>query len=184
VRRRRAPRSVYTTNGSTPTLTNGNPATSPLTLNVGATTTLARRRVCARADSQRAGYAELLLPRDIRTQGTPAGWPTGTVNGQILDYGMDPDITGSVTPQQMKNALAALPTLSLVTDLPNLFDAQRGIYVNPYGREEGFECPVSVEMLNADNTPAFHINAGLRIRGGASRVATNPKHNFHLYFPR
>jgi hypothetical protein len=82
----------------------------------------------------------------------------------------------------MKNALAALPTLSLVTDLPNLFDAERGIYVNPYGREEGFECPVSVEMLNADNTPAFHINAGLRIRGGASRVATNPKHNFHLYF--
>lgn len=175
---------VYTTNGSTPSLTNGTQGTSPLVLNIPATTTLrvsafAPNLIPSGPDTQSYFFLE-----DIRQQPTsaPAGWPAGSVNGQVLQYGMDPDITGSVTAQQMKDALAALPTLSLVTDLPNLFDKKNGIYVNPYGREEGFECPVSVELLNPNNTPGFHVNAGLRIRGGFSRQATNPKHNFHLYF--
>lgn len=176
----------YTTNGSIPSPTNGTSSASPLVLNINNTTVV---RVAAYAtgmapsgpDTQSYFFLE-----DIRNQSptgaAPAGWPTGPINGQVLQYGMDPDITGTVTTQQMKDALASIPTLSLVTDLPNLFDPARGIYTNPYGREEGSECPVSVELMNPDNTPGFHVNAGLRIRGGASRQATNPKHNFHLYF--
>ncbi len=177
---------VYTTNGSTPTLANGTESTSPLTLNIASTTTL---RVSAFApnlvpngpDTQSYFFLE-----DIRVQHStgapPPGWPVGPVNGQKLDYGMDPDITGTVTAQAMKDALSAIPTLSLTTEIANLFDPATGIYVNPYGREEGFERATSVELLNPDNTPGFHINAGLAIRGGFSRQGTNPKHNFHLYF--
>ena len=177
---------VYTTNGSTPSLTNGTTATSPLNLNISSTTVL---RVAAFApglapsgpDTQSYFFLE-----DIRAQqangAPPPGWPAGPINAQVLQYGMDPEVTNTVTPQQMKDALSALPTLSIVTDLPNLFDPERGIYTNPYGREEGSECPISLELLHSDNSPGFHVGAGLRIRGGASRVATNPKHNFHVYF--
>lgn len=177
---------VYTTNGSTPTLANGTQSGSPLTLNIAATTTL---RVAAFApnlvpngpDTQSYFFLE-----DIRVQlptgAPPPGWPVGPVNGQKLNYGMDPDITGSVTAQAMKDALSAIPTISITTEIASLFDPATGIYVNPYGREEGFERSVSVELLNPDNTPGFHINAGLAIRGGFSRQGTNPKHNLHLYF--
>ncbi len=171
-----------TLDGSTPTLTNGAQSASPLVLNVSATTVL---RVAAFAHGLAPSAVQTqsyFFLEDIRVQQQPAGWPSGPVNGQVLNYGMDPDITGSVTAQQMKNALAALPTISLTTDLSNLFDPATGIYVNPYGREEGYERAVSVELMNADNSPGFAINAGLAIRGGFSRQGTNPKHNLHLYF--
>lgn len=177
---------VHTTNGSTPTLSNGTQSASPLSLNIAATTTL---RVAAFApnlvpkgpDTQSYFFLE-----DIRVQlpngAPPPGWPVGPVNGQKLNYGMDPDITNSVSAQAMKDALSAIPTISLTTEIASLFDPADGIYVNPYGRDEGFERPVSVELLNPDNTPGFYINAGLAIRGGFSRQGTNPKHNLHLYF--
>jgi hypothetical protein len=177
---------VTTTDGSTPTLTNGVQSPSPRTLTISSTTVLRAAAFAPGLAPSGPDTQSYFFTGDISVQSPtgapPAGWPQGPVNGQILDYGMDPDITGSVTPQQMHDALRALPALSLVTDLPNLFDNERGIYVNPYGREEGYECPVSVELLQPDNAPGFHINAGLRIRGGASREGTVPKHNFHLYF--
>lgn len=177
---------VYTTDGSTPSLTKGTQSASPLALTISSTTVLRVGAFAPGLAPSGPDTQSYFFSSDIRTQSStgapPAGWPQGPVNGQILDYGMDPDITGTVTPQQMTDALRALPALSLTTDLPNLFDNERGIYVNPYGREEGYEVPVSLELLQPDNTPGFHINAGLRIRGGASREGTVPKHNFHLYF--
>ncbi len=173
---------VYTRDGSTPSLTNGTQGVSPLSVAITGTTVL---RVSAFAPGLAPSGPDTrsyFFLDDIRSQGTPAGWPTGKVNGQILDYGMDPNITSTATPQQMRDSLAGLPTLSLVTDLPNLFDPATGIYVNPYGREYYYECPVSAELLNPDASPGFQINAGLRIRGGASREGTNAKHNLHLYF--
>ncbi len=179
---------VYTTDGSVPSLTNGVQATSPVNLTISSTTVLrasafAPGLAASGPDTQSYFFAE-----DIRTQSAngspPPRWPQGPVNGQILDYGMDARITNAVTPQQFSEAMLSVPTLSLVTDLPNLFDKERGIYVNPYGREDGYECPVSVELVQGSNTntPGFQIDAGLRIRGGASREGTVPKHNFHLYF--
>lgn len=184
---------VYTLDGSTPTLSRGTRVPAPdaatppqVTLSIASSTVLRAAAFAPGLAPSGAGTQTYLFLDDVITQSAnglpPSGWPTGRVNGQRLDYGMDPDVTSTVTAQQMKQALGALPTLSLVTDLPNLFDQELGIYVNPYGREEGYERPVSVELMNPDGTPGFHIDAGLRIRGGASRVATNPKHNFHLYF--
>ncbi|MFC1652677.1 hypothetical protein ACFL3F_03050 [Planctomycetota bacterium] len=68
-------------------------------------------------------------------------------NGQQIDYGMDPEIVNH--PEYgplLKNALLAVPSLSLVTDLEHIFDSETGIYVNAmeYGRD--WERPTSLEQ--------------------------------------
>ncbi|MHC4500046.1 MAG: CotH kinase family protein, partial [Planctomycetota bacterium] len=111
------------------------------------------------------------------------GWPTGSVNGQVIDYGMDPDVVND--PQYkglMDDALLAIPSFSLVTDLDNIFNPTTGIYVNALREGRAWERPVSVELLNPDGSRGFQINAGLRIRGGWRRRPFNPKHPFRLFF--
>ena len=77
-----------------------------------------------------------------------------------------------------------IPSISLVTDLANLFNAQRGIYVNPGNDGIAWERPVSVELIDPvhGTNSEFHIDAGLRIRGAYSRSSNNPKHSFRLFF--
>ncbi len=111
------------------------------------------------------------------------GWPNGGVNGQTLDYGMDPDVVNDPRyTDLMDDALLAIPTISLATDPANLFDPQKGIYVNARMQGEAWERPVSVELIYPDDTKGFQIDAGLRIRGGYSRSGGNPKHAFRLFF--
>ena len=111
------------------------------------------------------------------------GWPTGSVNGQTIDYGMDPDVVSDLRYKDLlDDALLSIPAISLVTDLSNLFDSQRGIYVNAKNTGQDWERPVSVEMIYPDETEGFQVDAGLRIRGGYSRNDPNPKHAFRLFF--
>ncbi len=96
---------------------------------------------------------------------------------------MDPNIVNSPTwGPQMMAAMTALPSISLVTPLGNLFNQSSGIYVNPSGDGDSWEKPASVELINPNGTPGFQIDAGLRIRGGFSRSSSNPKHAFRLLF--
>ncbi|MHC4694350.1 MAG: lamin tail domain-containing protein, partial [Planctomycetota bacterium] len=177
----------YTTDGSQPTITHGNTYTSPILIDK--TTTI--RAVAVRPgwlDSEVETYTYIFLS-DVITQSPTGqapgpGWPTGSVNGQVIDYGMDPDVVDfpSIYEGLVDNALAAIPTFSIVTDLGNLFDPSIGIYVN--AREDGrdWERPVSVELLNPNGSEGFQVNAGLRIRGAFSRSDNNPKHSFRLFF--
>jgi hypothetical protein len=121
----------------------------------------------------------------------PPGWPSGSVNGQTINYGMDPDVVNDRRyTDLMDDALLAIPSISLVTDLENLFDPSTGIYVNARRLGRTWERPVSVELLNPDGSEepvlslskGFQIDAGLRIRGGYSRNNSNPKHAFRLFF--
>jgi len=175
----------YTTDGSTPSAMNGIVYTAPI--RIDSTTPL--RAVAVKPgylDSEVVTHTYFFLS-DIKTQspyGTPPpGWPAGPVNGQVLDYGMDPDIVNSPTwGPKMDEALLSIPSISLVTDLSNLLDPATGIYVNPGGEGRSWERPTSVELINPDGSDGFHINAGLRIRGGYSRGKWNPKHAFRLFF--
>ena len=120
----------------------------------------------------------------------------GSVNGQLINYGTDPDIVdilkSPLWAPQVENALKAIPTMSIVTDLPNLFDPSTGIYVNANFDDEMSERPASLELIYPagatgagfpDGADAgFQIDAGLRIRGGYSRGDNNPKHAFRLFF--
>ena len=111
------------------------------------------------------------------------GGPGGGSTTQAIDYGMDPDVTGDqVYAEQMEEALLSISTLSIVTDLDNLFDSTSGIYVNAEEDGREWEREVSFELMHPDERDGFQVNAGLRIRGGMSRGSENPKHSFRLFF--
>lgn len=111
-------------------------------------------------------------------------WPSQNINGQQIDLPMDPDVVEDPRYADLiDDALLSLPTLSVVTDNDHLFNSKTGIFVNAKQHGEEWERPASVELINPDATiEGFQINAGLRIRGGYSRVGTNPKHAFRLFF--
>jgi hypothetical protein len=177
----------YTTNGSTPTATNGLIYAAPIP--IAGTTTL-----------RAAAFKTGLLPSDVDThtyiflndviRQSPTGirptpeWPqSGRVNNQIIDYGMDPDIVNNaIWGPMLKDSLTSIPSFSIVTDLKHLFDPTTGIYANPSGDERTWERPTSFELIHPDGSEGFQINAGLRIRGGFSRSGDNPKHAFRLFF--
>ncbi|MFP6873113.1 MAG: CotH kinase family protein, partial [Verrucomicrobiales bacterium] len=174
----------YTTNGSTPTSTSGTIYNAPI--RISRTTTL-------RAAAFKTGYFPTnvdthtyLFLDDVRTQyangAAPAGWPSGSVNRQQFNYGMDSDVTSRYTAQQMIGALSSIPSVSLVTDQSNL-TASNGIYTNPGSRGKSWERPASFEILDPGGIKdSVQSNCGLRIRGGYSRSTSNPKHAFRLFF--
>ncbi|MEO5915929.1 MAG: lamin tail domain-containing protein [Luteolibacter sp.] len=187
----------YTTDGSTPSDTNGTIYTAPLAIS---STTVVRARgsltgwVPTNLDTQ-----TYLFPNDILTQsadGSPApGWPATSGTSQVLDFGMDPDIVNHTNPEiggaaSVKAALLALPSISVTTDLPNLFDinGSQGIYAHPDARGFAWERPASMEWItppdaaHPNGTSEFQINAGVRLRGGFSRSSENPKHAFRFFF--
>ncbi|TWT35938.1 CotH protein [Posidoniimonas corsicana] len=181
---------VFTTDGSTPavddTLTpvNGQLYTGPIA--VTGTTTL---RATAFKQDFKPSFVRAstyLFLDDVIQQSpsgqTPAGWAPSGTNGQELNYGIDPDILSLYGERAVKDSLAALPAISLTTDLENLFDPQTGIYVNALNRGREWERAASVELIHPDGTEGFSTNAGLRIRGGYHRNDFNPKHAFRLYF--
>ncbi|MFN0053350.1 MAG: lamin tail domain-containing protein [Planctomycetales bacterium] len=183
----------YTTDGSTPSPTNGIDYTDPVM--ISSTTTL-------RAAAFRTDYISLpsitrtyLYLDDVIRQSPsddmdggdpdygapPAGWPASWGNN-VVDYGIDQTVVAQEGAERIKAALKAIPTISITTDLANLFDPAIGIYANAYNQGRDWERAASVELLNPDGTPGFQVNAGLRIRGGYSRSGDNPKHAFRLFF--
>ncbi|MEZ4656639.1 MAG: CotH kinase family protein [Caldilineaceae bacterium] len=153
-----------------------------------------------RAAAFREGYLpspiathSYIFPADVLTQPTdPPGWPTtwGTHRIDILgyragepvaaDYAMDPEIVNDPAyANQMLDALAALPSVSLVMDMADL-----DIYFeDPQARGPAAERPVSVEWIYPGAPDRdMQIDAGVRIQGGAGRWEYMPKHSFRLFF--
>jgi hypothetical protein len=144
-----------------------------------------------RASLARDGYTpsrpvtkSFIFPDKVMIQDYPGGdWPATSVNGQVIDLPMDPDVVNDARyNSKMKESLKGVPSISLVTDNANLFSPSRGIYVNAYLHGDEWERPCSVELINPDQSEGFQVNAGVRIRGGASRRPDNPKHAFRLFF--
>lgn len=174
----------YTLNGSTPTI-NSPIYTTPLTIT---NSTLLRAAVVDPNTVRQHVYTvSWLFLEDILKQGTavPAGWPANlAVNNHKMEYGMRTDIVANDLVRLRNGMTNSIPSLSLVTDLPNLFSATTGIYVNPGNDGIAWERPVSVELIDPvrGTNYEFCIDAGLRIRGAASRSILNPKHSFRLFF--
>ncbi len=169
---------------------------SPLSININPQSTSNRPNtpgVVVRAVQVKKGFQSAnpetrtyIFLEAVKTQGIPGGsWPGENLNGsgQLIDYKMDSRV---VNDSRYKNlfpqVFSSIPTVSLVTDNNNLFSPTSGIYVNAKEHGELWECPVSVELIEPNNTMAFSVNAGLRIRGGYSRNEWNPKHAFRLLF--
>jgi hypothetical protein len=174
----------YTLDGSVPG-TNSPVYTGPL--NVSQTTTLRAAVLDSASVRQNITTVTWLFLEDILQQGAtpPPGWPASReVNNHVMEYGVRPEIVTGDSARLRNGMTNAIPSLSLVTDLANLFNAQRGIYVNPGNDGITWERPVSVELIDPvhGTNSEFHIDAGLRIRGAFSRSASNPKHSFRLFF--
>ncbi|MFO1498710.1 MAG: lamin tail domain-containing protein [Verrucomicrobiota bacterium] len=175
----------YTTNGSTPTTSNGSTYSGPITINK--TTVLRAAAFAPGFEPSNVDTKTYLFLSDVIRQSpngeAPAGWPSSW-GGNTVDYGMDPAVVNSpLYSGTMINDLRTIPSFSIVTDLPNLFDAVTGIYANPGGDGVAWERPASVELIYPDGSDqGFHARAGLRVRGGYSRSTDNPKHAFRLFF--
>jgi len=118
------------------------------------------------------------------TGGGFGGFPWGGGGGgQVIDYGMDPDVVNDTRYKDLiDDALLSIPSISLVTPLANLFNSGTGIYVNALQDGIAWERPVSMELIHPDGTQGFQIDAGLRIRGGYGRQGDNAKHAFRVFF--
>jgi hypothetical protein len=147
--------------------------------------------VVLRAYAHKEGYVlsqvmthTYIFIESVKQQSAPGGnWPAGSVNGQRIDYEVDPDIVNDNRYKDLiDDALLAIPTFSIATEIENLFDPTTGIYVNALSHGIEWERPASVESIYPDGTKGFQINAGLRIRGGWSRHGDCPKHAFRLFF--
>ena len=175
----------YTLDGSTPSATNGLDYSNSVT--ISKTTNL--RAVAIRSDflSVPDRTWSYIFVDDVLDQSyngaLQAGFPAaGSLGNKFLDYGIDPEVIGIEGEQAVKDALLAIPTWSITTDIDNLFDPNTGIYANATEGGRDWERPASVELLNPDGSEGFQVNAGIRIRGGASRGDDNPKHAFRLFF--
>jgi hypothetical protein len=176
----------YTLDGATPKPNTGIVYGSPFT--IGGTTVI--RAAAFKSNYQDPNvitktylFISDVLRQSPNGQAPEPGWPTGSVNGQVINYGMDPDIVNdSQWAGLMEIALLDIPTISLVTDLANLFDRSTGIYVNARNDGRDWERRTSVELIHPDGTPGFGLDAGLRIRGAFSRTNNNPKHALRLFF--
>ncbi len=186
---------VYTIDGSNPqTSSTAMRTTTSASLRVDPEITAGRPRTpvfIVRASLAMAGYSpsrpvtkSFIFIDKVLVQGYPGGdWPTSSVNGQLIDLEMDPEvINDSRYSPHIRASLRDIPSISLVTDNASLFSPSEGIYVNAYMHGEEWERQCSMELIDTDNTVEFSVNAGLRIRGGASRKPDNPKHAFRLFF--
>ena len=112
-------------------------------------------------------------------------WPSATTsaNPQAIDYGMDPDVYNDARYKNLiDDALLAVPSISIATNIDHIFSRTSGIYMNALKAGDAWERPTSVELLNPDGSKGFQVNAGIRIRGGYSSHGENPKHAFRLFF--
>lgn len=171
----------YTLNGNDPTTTSPR-YTKPL--RISKTTAIRAVAVVPGKQSSPILTRTYLFTQDMVKQSlngkAPAGWPKSW-GANHVDYGMDPRIatTGKFA-KALPGALKAISTMAITIPLTDLFDATSGIYANPQFKGVDWERAASIELINPDGEPGFQINAGLRIRGGASRDTGNPKHSFRV----
>lgn len=190
----------YTLDGSDPrTSSTSLSGTSPISITIDPSSITHRGGltpgVAVRAHGSKPQYANsdvethsYIFLDDVETQSDPNGvWPNpyraewGFTEPQSIDYDMDADVindpkyTGLID-----DALLQIPTISIVTDNDHIFDETTGIYMNAL--QQGWERPTSVELINPDQSEGFQVEAGLRVRGGYSRIPSNPRHSFRLFF--
>jgi hypothetical protein len=166
---------------------------SPVTVNIDPLSSTGRPltpAVVLRAIVTKSGFnprnsetRTYIFLEQVKIQSYPGGnWPSANVNNQIVDYNMDSRVVyDSRYVNSFGVVFSSIPTVSLVTDNINLWDKVSGIYVNALNHGPTWERPASLEYITTANVEEFSVNTGVRIRGGWSRHAYNPKHAFRIF---
>jgi hypothetical protein len=178
----------YTTDGSTPTPEAGLRYSGPIPIET--TTPLRAIAVTSGGLSSRVVTHTYLFAGDVvRQPPDPSGYPSrfaadhDGLGPYPADYEMDPEVVDDPRYSGgVEDALLDLPTLSIATDIANLFDEETGIYYNPMHEGELWERPASVEMFDPVDGSLFAAEMGIRIHGQASRKPSwTPKRGLRLY---
>jgi hypothetical protein len=177
----------YTTDGSEPTAATGQLYSGPLTISDTAIVRAAAFKPNYLPSSV-GTHTYLFLERVIQQPSNPPGFPSIWIDTQgrswTADYEMDPEVTGD--PQYsglMKDALTALPSLSLVSRPQDLFENSTGIYPKAQARGPSWERPASAELIFSDGSEGFQIDCGVQMQGNSARdPQKTPKHAMRLVF--
>jgi len=170
----------YTTNGTEPYFTGGRkPTGTQYTGPIPIT-----RNTVLRVKAIRPGWKEskivtstYIFLDDVLTQ-SGAGFPSSW-GGTSADYTLDRDIVNQHA-ATLKDDLMSLPSMSLVMNVADLFNASNGIYANPQSSGVSWERPGSIELFYPDGTDGFQSYCGVRIYGGVGR--REKKKSFRLLF--
>jgi len=177
-------RLAITFDGSEPIFTGASAPDSNLTIHVTNTTVLRARAFRDNWRPSEICTHTYLFPAAVMNQKAPAGaadfWQDSK-DRVPSDWAMDSRAISG--PQELTNALLSLPSISIVTVTSGLFGPTNGIYVHSLAQGPEQVRHASVELLYPGGRNGFQRDAGLRIRGGASRFpAFSPKHGFGLIF--
>ena len=182
---------VYTTDSTTPTLSNGTQQTGTASVNISGTTILRAAAFKIGLAPANADTQTYLFLADVVTQSDDdldyeyPNW--NNLSGpRNADYGMDQDeIVGALySHQDVIDSLMSLPTISIATDAAKLFDQQTGNYANSTQSGTEWEREVSMELFGFAHGQAAQIDGGLRMAGNASRSTNRHKHNMRIAFRR
>ncbi len=191
----------YTTNNSTPSATNGTVYSGPITIST-TTTVRAVSLVTGGQSGVVSTESYIFLASVINQSANPAGFPAlwgedTNGNPQTSNYGMNPQITQNpLYAATLEQDLLSLPTVSIVSDIPNIFDGTQsqttntGIYTNETNLVQGsvggvplqMEAPASLEYFDPSGAKSLQINMGLQMEGGVGRYPQFQLHNFRMQF--
>ncbi len=172
----------FTRDGSAPTAIHGEIYRGPL--RIDGTTVIRAVTVGEGRLPSRVRTETYLFPKDILTptRHAPKGWPPNHFIGrQKMIYGIEAPVNLGASHAELASGLYHLPTVALSMDLEDLLGKDRGIYIHATARGEAWERPVSLEWIDPVHPEdSYQADAGLRIRGGASRRSRVAKHGFRV----
>ena len=159
---------MYTTDGSTPTETNGQIYAGPIPIS----TTTCLRAAAFKTDwlpTNVDTHTYIFLDDVIEQPQYPSGYPTSGWGHAGPDYEMDPVVVSDYS-DTIKDDLKSIPTLSLVMDIDDWF-GNKGIYVNE--SQDGTERVVSMEWIDPNSGDDFQLNCAIAMQGGVSGGGTS-----------
>lgn len=175
----------FTTDGSEPTAQSGSLYAEPLSI---------KRTTIVRAAAFQmnmlpsiVGTRTYLFSEDVVHQpAQPPGFPLGNWGPFPPDYEMDPKVVNDPAYRsEIKEDLLAIPSLSIVCNVNDLFGAANGIYTHSSASFTGpaWTRPCSMELIFADGHKGTQTDCGIRMHGGGSREQSKEKkHSFRLLF--
>jgi hypothetical protein len=183
--------------GTSITATDGTLYTGPITIST--TTDLRAVSVVAGGLSGIVSTESYIFPAAVINQpAAPSGYPTvwgedTNGNPEPADYAMNAQITqNSLYSAGLVQDLESIPTISITTDVPNMWSATQsqttnsGIYTNDANLQQidgvSMVVPASFEYFNASGSISVQQNMGLQMEGGVGRYPQYDKHSFRMEF--
>ena len=186
---------AYTMDGTDPSPTNGTQvpalnATSAPSVTIPVSSTkyiraMAYKTASGLRSTKVDSHTYIFTPQVLTQSNSPAGYPASWA-GRTADYGMDANVVNTPLPgYSVTEGLVSLPTISMTSPIASLFGttAPVGIYYDTSQRGTSAERKVSIEWINADGSPGWHAQAGVKPHGNSSRGHSfTPKHPLRLSF--